>query len=153
MENPIKLVHKFNKEAGLLEKPYNDFTESAFLIEEAIEGFDLNKLIETLKLKVKEDYKSKDVARAIIESVKDEKMSDVERFDKHIDAFVYTIGAMLKMGLTPQQIEQGIAVVMAANMKKIGAPKDSEGKQLKPENWEQYAPEPKLQAILDKRQF
>lgn len=33
---------------------------------------------------------------------------------------------------------------------KIGAPKDAEGKQLKPEGWEKFAPEPKLQAILDK---
>ena len=150
-ENPIKLVHKFNKEAGLLGKPYNDHVESAFLIEEAIEGFDLDKLINALNLEVYSNKKSKDVARAILGSVKDETITDVERFDKHIDAFVYTIGSMLKMGLSPQQIEQGIAVVMQANMKKIGAPKDAEGKLLKPEGWEQYAPEPKLQAILDKR--
>lgn len=152
MENPIKLVHKFNKEAGLLDKPYNDFLESSFLVEEAIEGFNLDNLVNALNLDVY-SCKSKDVARAILSSVKDDKMSDVERFDKHIDAFVYTVGGMLKLGLTPQQIEQGIAIVMAANMKKLGAPKDAEGKQMKPENWEQYAPEAKLQAILDKRQL
>lgn len=152
MENPIKLVYKFNKEASLLDKPYNDHVESAFLIEEAIEGFDLDKLINALNLEVYSNKKSKDVARAILGSVKDETITDVERFDKHIDAFVYTIGSMLKMGLSPQQIEQGIAVVMQANMKKLTNKNyDAEGKLLKPEGWEQYAPEPKLQAILDKR--
>ena len=39
MENPIKSIYKFNKEAGLLEAGYNHLREPAFLIEEAIESF------------------------------------------------------------------------------------------------------------------
>ena len=30
MENPIKLIHKFNKEAGLIDQGYDDFLESSF---------------------------------------------------------------------------------------------------------------------------
>ena len=60
---------------------------------------------------------------------------------------------MVKLGLSPQQIEAGIAVVMHSNFKKIGCKKDSEGKQLKPDNWAEIEAEQvrKLQAILDKR--
>ena len=78
---------------------------------------------------------------------------DLEIFDKHIDAFVYTVGSMVKLGLSPQQIEAGIAVVMHSNFKKIGSKKDSEGKQLKPDNWPEIEAEQarKLQSILDKR--
>ena len=62
---------------------------------------------------------------------------------------------MAKLGLSPQQIEAGIAVVMHSNFKKIGSKKDSEGKQLKPDNWQEIEAEQvrKLQAILDKRAY
>ena len=160
MENPIKSIYKFNKEAGLLEKGYSDFLEPSFLIEEALEDLgDITYLQQRLHsegLAVEELQTPKECARQIVSLAKienNEPLTDLQRFDKHIDAFIYTVGSMAKLGLSPQQIEAGIAAVMHSNTKKIGAGKDEHGKALKPDNWEEIEAEQnrKLQAILDKR--
>lgn len=158
MENTVKAICQFNDKAGLSQRDFNDRLESSFLIEESLEGFDrLDILAEilsknTLGVKVLSSS-PKDISRAITAIAMSDEcvVSDKDRFDKHIDAYVYTTGAMRKLKLTPQQIESGILVVNQANLKKLGAPKDEHGKLTKPEGWEQYAPEAKLQAILDKR--
>lgn len=170
MENPFKQIFKFNKEAGLLDAGYNSLREPAFLIEEALEGFEnLDLLADKLNMQsvyhpeAVEMYNPKEISRWIVSTAmtgngnykesdweSTDELTDVEKLDKHLDAIVYSAGAIFKLGLSPQQLEQSLNIVMNANMKKLGAPKDSEGKQLKPENWEQYAPEPKLQAIIDK---
>lgn len=154
MENPFKSIYKFNKEAGLLEKGYSDFLEPSFLIEEALE--DLPNLINLAKILKIETVNPKDIARHIVGLAGgiDAELTDLQRFDKHIDAIVYAVGGAYKLGLTPQQLEAGIAAVMHSNMKKIGAGVDSTGKALKPDNWDEIEAEQvrKLQAILDKRQ-
>ena len=158
MENTVKAICQFNDKAGLSQRDFNDKLEASFLIEESLEGFDrLDILAEilsknTLGVKVLSSS-PKDISRAITAIAMSDKcvVSDRDRFDKHIDAYVYTTGAMRKLKLTPQQIEAGILVVNQANLKKLGAPKDEHGKLTKPEGWEQFAPEAKLQAILDKR--
>ena len=158
MENTVKAICQFNDKAGLSQRDFNDKLEASFLIEESLEGFDrLDILAEilsknTLGVKVLSSY-PKDISRAITAIAMSDNcvVSDRDRFDKHIDAYVYTTGAMRKLKLTPQQIESGILVVNQANLKKLGAPKDEHGKLTKPEGWEQFAPEAKLQAILDKR--
>ena len=158
MENTVKAVCQFNDKAGLSQRDFNDRLEASFLIEESLEGFDrLDILAEilsknTLGVKVLSSS-PKDISRAITAIAMSDNcvVSDRDRFDKHIDAYVYTTGAMRKLKLTPQQIESGILVVNQANLKKLGAPKDEHGKLTKPEGWEQFAPEAKLQAILDKR--
>ena len=158
MENTVKAICQFNDKAGLSERDFNDRLEASFLIEESLEGFDrLDILAEilsknTLGVKVLSSS-PKDISRAITAIAMSDEcvISDKDRFDKHIDAYVYTTGAMRKLKLTPQQIEAGILVVNQANLKKLGAPKDEHGKLTKPEGWEQFAPEAKLQAILDKR--
>ncbi len=158
MENTVKAVCQFNDKAGLSNRPFDDKLEASFLIEESLEGFDrLDILAEilsknTLGVKVLSSS-PKDISRAITAIAMSDNcvVSDRDRFDKHIDAYVYTTGAMRKLKLTPQQIEAGILVVNQANLKKLGAPKDEHGKLTKPEGWEQFAPEAKLQAILDKR--
>ena len=158
MENTVKAVCQFNDKAGLSERDFNDRLEASFLIEESLEGFDrLDILAEilsknTLGVKVLSSS-PKDISRAITAIAMSDEciISDKDRFDKHIDAYVYTTGAMRKLKLTPQQIEAGILIVNQANLKKLGAPKDEHGKLTKPEGWEQFAPEAKLQAILDKR--
>ena len=153
MENPFKSIYKFNKEAGLLDKGYSDFLESSFLIEEALE--DLPNLINLAKILKIETVNPKEIARHIVELAGgvDAELTDLQRFDKHIDAIVYAVGGAYKLGLTPQQLEAGIAAVMHSNTKKIGAGKDEHGKQLKPDNWAEIEAEQvrKLQAILDKR--
>ena len=158
MENTVKAICQFNDKAGLSQRDFNDKLEASFLIEESLEGFDrLDILAEilsknTLGVKVLSSS-PKDISRAITAIAMSDEcvVSDRDRFDKHIDAYVYTTGAMRKLKLTPQQIEAGILVVNQANSKKLGAPKDEHGKLTKPEGWEQFAPEAKLQAILDKR--
>ena len=154
MENPFKSIYKFNKEAGLLDKPYSDFLEPSFLIEEALE--DLNTLPNlAMHLNMKDEGASpKEIAREIVSLANyNAKLTDLQRFDKHIDAIVYAVGGAYKLGLSPQQLEAGIAAVMHSNTKKIGAGKDEHGKQLKPDNWSEIEAEQirKLQAILDKR--
>ena len=158
MENTVKAICQFNDKAGLSQRDFNDKLEASFLIEESLEEFDrLDILAEilsknTLGVEVKSSS-PKDISRAITAIAMSDNcvVSDRDRFDKHIDAYVYTTGAMRKLKLTPQQIEAGILVVNQANLKKLGAPKDEHGKLTKPEGWEQFAPEAKLQAILDKR--
>ena len=158
MENTVKAICQFNDKTGLSQRDFNDKLEASFLIEESLEGFDrLDILAEilsknTLGVKVLSSS-PKDISRAITAIAMSDNcvVSDRDRFDKHIDAYVYTTGAMRKLKLTPQQIEAGILVVNQANLKKLGAPKDEHGKLTKPEGWEQFAPEAKLQAILDKR--
>ena len=158
MENTVKAICQFNDKAGLSQRDFNDRLESSFLIEESLEGFDRLDILadilskNTLGVKVLSSS-PKDISRAITAIAMSDEcvVSDRDRFDKHIDAYVYTTGAMRKLKLTPQQIESGILIVNQANLKKLGAPKDEHGKLTKPEGWEQFAPEAKLQAILDKR--
>ena len=154
MENPFKSIYKFNKEAGLLSKGYSDFLEPSFLVEEALEDLPgLDNLSYELKISI--DSIPKEIARRIIGLAggEDAELTDLQRFDKHIDAIVYAVGGAYKLGLTPQQLEAGIAAVMYSNTKKISAGQDAAGKQLKPSNWAEIEAEQtkKLQAILDKR--
>ena len=155
MENPFKSIYKFNKEAGLLEKGYSDFLEPSFLIEEALE--DLPTLKSLGQVISVNSENPKEIARQIVSIAGGNNtttpLTDLQRFDKHIDAIVYAVGGAYKLGLTPQQLEAGIAAVMHSNTKKIGAGKDEHGKALKPDNWSEIEAEQvkKLQAILDKR--
>ena len=140
MENPIKLIHKFNKEAGLLDQGYDDFLESSFQIEEALEGFDLSTLPNQIG-----GEGPKGTSRQICKPLT-YTGTDVDRLDKACDAVVFAVGSMAKLGLNPQEITKALNVVMHKNFEKLGAPKDEFGKQLKPEGW--TGPEPELQKIL-----
>ena len=162
MENPFKSIYKFNKEAGLLDKGYSDFLEPSFLIEEALEDLGTDNLYRVLlesekraDNEVPTENTPKQLARAIVNCTdwSSSNITDLQRFDKHIDAIVYAVGGAYKLGLTPQQLEAGIAAVMHSNTKKIAAGQDEAGKQLKPSNWAEIEAEQvkKLQAILDKR--
>lgn len=153
MENPIKLIHKFNKEAGLLDKGYDDFRESSFQVEEALESFEMSSLIE--KLGIDPSSSPKDVSREILRlCVSDTEksgaaISDVDRLDKACDAVVFAVGSMSKLGLNPQQITKALNVVMHANLAKLHCPKDEFGKLTKTADF--VGPEPLLQKILDER--
>lgn len=159
MENPIKRIVQFNQQANLIEPGYNDFLESSFLIEEALEGFhDLSNLAKQVLVEDAvtgyDAYTPKEVSRAIVSLTRmdgqvTEFLSDVQRLDKACDAAIYAIGSIAKLGLNAQQITQALNIVMNANFKKLNGPKDEFGKQLKPEGW--VGPEAELQALLDKR--
>ena len=170
MENPFKLIHKFNKETGLMDKGYSNLVEPAFIIEEALEGFNnlpilANKLgmNEVYTLDAKEVNNPKEISRWIVSTAitgegnykesnwKDMPLKEVDILDKHLDAIVYSVGAVYKLGLSSQQLEQALNIVMQANMKKLKNKKfDEHGKLLKNEDF--VGPEEELQKILNKRQ-
>lgn len=147
--DPIDTIVNWNKDAGLLNKPYDDFLESSFQIEEALEGFNLAKL--TSILSPEDNYLSpKDLSRVIVKHVGEINIKDVDRLDKACDAIVYAVGSMAKLGLNQYDIKKALGIVMQANIAKLGCPKDEHGKLMKPDNFDElYAPEPKLQALLD----
>lgn len=149
MLDQVTRIYDFNRVNGLLDKPYNDFLESSFQIEEALEGFNLPTIIEALDLKIDFDTNSKGVSREILSSVSSDSLSDLERLDKHLDSIIYDIGAIAKLGLTPKQLLQALSIVMDANEAKNGCPKDEFGKLLKPENFPN--PEPRLEQLLATR--
>lgn len=164
MENPIKQIYDFNHKAGLVDKSYDDFLESSYQIEEALEGFDKNYISQLFhQLNPGTEISTnaeKDLSRTIVKLVKEGSLdadssftiSDVDRLDKACDAVVFAVGSMTKLGLTSQQITKALNVVMAANNAKLNCPKDEYGKLTKPADFdEKYAPEPKLKAILDER--
>ena len=137
--NFIEDIYSFNEKAGLLENGYDDFLESSFQIEEALEGFsNMHALAEALN---REQYNicptnsPKDIARAIIMTAQSEAydengegtgepeaLSDIDRLDKVIDALIFAVGAMAKLGLTSEQAIEAIKVVTDANLQKLSMP-------------------------------
>ena len=153
MLNPIKEIVKWQRDAGNAAKPYDDFLEASFQIEEALEGFtDLPELAKVLSRSDKFTVKSespKDLSRAIIAlaSTEYDDISNVERLDKACDAIIFAIGSMAKLGLDHHAITKALNIVNDANKAKLGMSRDAEGKLLKPEGF--VGPEVKLQELLD----
>lgn len=146
----IDEIYSFNQLAGLLEAGYDDFRESSFQIEEALEGLDTESLLDTYDI-VSYSTSPKDVARSIVSAaIPITPVSDVDRLDKAIDAIIFAIGSIAKLGLTPQQIATAISIVTSANLQKLSMPKDEFGKLTKPVDF--VGPEAQLQALLDARQ-
>lgn len=156
--NFVQQIYDFNQQAGLLDSGYDDFRESSFQIEEALEGFpSRNLLMLSQRLGIASES-PKDVSRVIAliargypneayYEVRD--LSDVERLDKAIDAIVFAIGSIAKLGLNVEQIHRAVGVVTETNLQKLTCPKDKHGKLSKPADF--VGPEAKLQAILDER--
>ncbi len=148
MQNIIEQVYDFNQQAGLLCLGYSDTLESAFQIEEALEGFSN---LPTLADRLQADTQSpKDLSRIIVRLASGlDQISDVDRLDKACDAIVFAIGSMAKLGLTASQIEQALSIVTTANLQKLGMTKDAYGKLIKPSDF--IGPEVLLQQLLDER--
>lgn len=149
MSDFVQEIYDFNKQAGLLEKGYSDFLESSFQIEEALEGFNIEEVSQNTTDYQFKTSSAKELARYILEH---EQFTgfDVDRLDKAIDAIVFAVGSIAKLGLTSEQIHRAIGVVTEANLQKLTMPKDEHGKLTKPADF--VGPEVKLQAILDERQ-
>lgn len=156
----IDEIYDFNKTLGLLEAGYDDFLESSFQIEEALEGISCSGqggglptlariLNDNVNYLTPIEPTHKSVSRGIVEAVYYSNASDVDRLDKAIDAIVFAVGSIAKLGLTPSQIREAISVVTKANLQKLGMPKDEFGKVIKPDNF--IGPEVELQKILDSR--
>ena len=140
----IDAIYQFNEQAGLLEQGYNDFSESAYQIEEALEGYEIAQGF-TVHLDT-----PKEMSRTIVRAQGSFVGTDVDRLDKAIDAIVFAVGSIAKLGLTPPQIREAIEIVTTANLQKLSNIKiDSNGKLLKDSNF--IGPETKLQELLDRR--
>ena len=153
MSDFVTEIYEFNKLAGLLDQPLDDYREASFIIEEALEGFDLQKLSHFLH---SDGQTPKAVARSIVTYCRESQsgmyptaLTDVERLDKAVDAAVFAFGYMFKLGLTPEQAMRAMSIVMAANKQKLTMPRDSFGKLMKPDAFE--GPEAKLQRLLEER--
>ena len=151
----MKSVFKFNTECknskgvSLIEQGYSDERECAFPIEEMLEGFVTTELAHQLNMD-EENPSPKDISRFILNlTINEGDLSDVDRLDKHIDAIIFCLGSIYKLGLTPQQTARAIDVVANANLAKLTAGQDSNGKQQKPDGF--VGPEEQLQLILDER--
>ncbi len=144
------LVYDFNDKAGLIKAGYDDFRESAFQIEEALEGFNIAELSRNVTDYSYSTDSTKELARYILTN---ERFTgtDVDRLDKACDAIIFAIGSMAKLGLSPEQMRQALDIIANANLAKLSMPKDEYGKLIKPANWEQYAPEAQLQALLNQQ--
>ena len=139
----IDAIYQFNEQAGLLEQGYNDFSESAYQIEEALEGYEIAHGF-TVHLDT-----PKEMSRTIVRAQGPFIGTDVDRLDKAIDAIVFAVGSIAKLGLTPPQIREAIEIVTTANLQKLSMPKDEFGKLTKPADF--VGPEAKLQELLDRR--
>ena len=143
MLNPIKEIVKWQRDTGNAAKPYDDFLESSFQIEEALEGYEIEYGF-TVDLDT-----PKEMSRTIVRAQGPFIGTDVDRLDKAIDAIVFAVGSIAKLGLTPPQIREAIEIVTTANLQKLSMPKDEFGKLTKPANF--VGPETKLQELLDRR--
>ena len=139
----IDAIYQFNEQAGLLEQGYNDFSESTYQIEEALEGYEIAHGF-TVHLDT-----PKEMSRTIVRAQGPFIGTDVDRLDKAIDAIVFAVGSIAKLGLTPPQIREAIEIVTTANLQKLSMPKDEFGKLTKPADF--VGPEAKLQKLLDRR--
>lgn len=153
----VDYIYDFNLVAGLLQKGYDDYLESSFQVEEALEGLHPEYIIASMRPAVIANFeadptKPRDVARLLVATsiVLDDRPSDVERLDKACDAVVFAIGSMAKLRLSPDQINRAMRAVTDANLQKLSMPKDAQGKLTKPANF--IGPEVVLQAILDERE-
>ena len=136
--NPLKSIYRFNKEAGLLEAGYSDERECAFPIEEALEGFESGL----------GNITPKEQSRLLMDALAGHfEGTDVDRFDKHLDIIVFSLGSLYKLGLSPQQVMRGLDIVANANMQKLQSKTDEYGKLTKPIDF--IAPEEQLQKILN----
>ena len=146
--SPIKQIYKFNKEAGLLDVPYDDVRECAYPIEEALEGFLVNEIAADISYCQWQPDTPKQFSRDLLQDAIID-IPDVDRLDKHLDIIVFSFGSIFKLGLSPQEAMNALGIVMTANLTKLSVGIDSEGKQMKPTDF--IGPEEQLQKLLDRR--
>jgi predicted HAD superfamily Cof-like phosphohydrolase len=126
----IEQIEKFNKYRGLLDKGINIDLENSFLLSEELETLDVCAIGSELGLNNKShDELAKQIVIHYSKQFKNKEEEMVEFIDKVIDHFFFGVGAMLKIGLSPTQIEYLFECVESANHNK---PKKSiDGKVIK----------------------
>lgn len=136
MATPIERICEFNKQANLV--GYKASLEASFLVEEALEGFELWVLAENVGMEVFPEMTAKDIARFILRGdiLSSTELDLVDAIDKAADAIVFAVGSMYKLGLQPSDIQAVLNVVMDANFTKLNNRKlDDHNKLMKPEGF------------------
>ena len=161
LANPIlstcpDIIFQFNDKAKLLQRGYNARLEASFQIEEALEGFDLESVVEYHELNPDnfgfegiphQEMSAKNISRAILAGVHPRaSLSLVEAIDKAADAIVFAYGSLYKLGLSVQQAQDMVSIVAASVMDKVSAPVDEHGKLTKPEGF--VGPEERIAKYL-----
>ena len=152
------VIFQFNDKAKLLQRGYNARLEASFQIEEALEGFDLESVIEHNELSPDSfgfdgastphiEVSAKNISRAVLAGVHPKaSLTIVEAIDKAADAIVFAYGSLFKLGLSVQQAEEMVAIVADSVMEKVSAPVDEHGKLTKPEGF--VGPEERIAEYL-----
>jgi hypothetical protein len=140
MYNQITDIHRWNKDRGLLGPELNRKLEGTMLLEEVLEGLG--------------HPHPKDESKKIVNQILDRKdlieISEIGWLDHLCDIEFILHGSKAKLGLSPlDDLDSLQAIIDANNYKK--SKKDSDGKIIKTEEWNQYAPEPRLEKILNRR--
>jgi predicted HAD superfamily Cof-like phosphohydrolase len=159
--NPIPstssaIIFQFNDKARLLRQGFNARLEASFQIEEALEGFDLESVVEHHELYPDnfgfegiphQEMSAKNISRAMLAGVHPKaSLSLVEAIDKASDAIVFAYGSLYKLGLSVQQAEDMLAIVADSVLEKVSAPVDEFGKLTKPEGF--VGPEERIAEYL-----
>jgi len=143
----LQQIYDFNEKAGLLNHGFDIKKESAYVIEEQLEGFPGYKNIaKSLGLAPVSFETPKDFSRWFTKNLGDFTGDQIDVLDRILDTLIFSIGSLYKLGLEPRDVEQCMSIVMDANMEKISQPVDAEGKLTKPPNF--VPPEQKLQEYL-----
>lgn len=145
--SPADLIYTFNAQAGLLDNGYNPALEASMSIEESLEDLsDLGSLATSLGTT---NATPKHLSRIIVGLAHHDStpISPLAAFDKHLDNLVINYGSLFKLGLSVDQVNRGLLAVMQANLAKLGMPRDSNGKLMKPANF--IGPEVELARILE----
>jgi predicted HAD superfamily Cof-like phosphohydrolase len=115
----IENIAKFNRDRGLLDKGINIDLENSFLLSEELETLDVYAIGSELGLNNKShDELAKQIVIQYGKQFKDKEEEMVEYIDKVIDHYFFGVGAMLKMGLTPVEIESLFEFVENTNNNK-----------------------------------
>lgn len=147
-------VYKFNSKARLLDHGYSDIRESAYGIEEMLEGFNLGVVADSMRRNAEflADNSPREVSLEIVNQAASgfdpNSLTDVDRVDKHVDSIIYSLGSLYKLGLNEEEAIEAIQIVAKANLQKLTAGKDEHGKQMKPEGF--IPPEEALAELLER---
>jgi len=109
--NFIKDIYKFNKENGLITEGYNSQKEIAYLLKKTIEDTNISSLAAVIGM---DNISPDDVSQAIstiIHNNNTQYQSRLHILNKHINIVISSIGALCKLGLSPQQIQKAICLV------------------------------------------
>jgi len=154
MLKEIQSVKKFNDLRGLTAKGFNPVRENTFLLSEELETLDHEDMAYDLLgvLQLPSDFSHDHFAKHLTEGyglTHSHTEHMVEYVDKVIDHWVFGIGGMIKMGMTPEQALECFQYVLEANELKPIGKVNNDGKQEKGNDFELVDPKHKIRKLIE----